>query len=153
MSPISNEKSVVLRSPTVVVATGELSEGLQKQTVEQMPLPITVVSRSGASVKLKQLDLTAVSAVTFAAVAPAQYQAAGGKVEVRIDSITGPLVGESELIRPTTDPAARPSMLHVALRPTSGMHDVYLVLRSPTDVKGDQFLFGLLTATFESAAH
>jgi hypothetical protein len=37
------------------------------------------------------------------------------------------------------------------LRPTSGVHDVYLVFRNP-DAKGDQFLFGVLTATFEAAA-
>jgi hypothetical protein len=41
-------------------------------------------------------------------------------------------------------------MLRVALRPTPGLHDVYLVFRNP-DAKGDGFLFGVLTATFESA--
>ena len=114
-----------------------------------MPVEITVVNRSGASVALKQLDLTGVTAVVFTAVAPAQYQAKGGKVEVHLDSPTGALLGESELIGPTADPTAKPSLLRTALRPTSGLHDVYLVFRSP-DAKGDQFLFGVLTATFES---
>jgi cytochrome c len=109
---------------------------------------ITIVNRSGASVALKQIDLTGVGAVVFSAVAPAQYQAKGGKVEVRLDSPTGVLLGETELIRPTADTSAPPSQLRVALRPMSGLHDVYLVFRSP-DAKGDQFLFDLLTATFE----
>jgi cytochrome c len=98
---------------------------------------------------LKQIDLTGVGAVTFAAVAPAQYQAKGGKIEVHLDSPTGALLGESELIRPTAD--AAPLRLRTVLGPTSGVHDVYLVFRN-SDAKSDQFLFGLLTATFEAAA-
>ena len=150
MPTIMNDKTIVLRSPNVVVASGELSEGVQKQSVPEIPVEIAVVNRSGASVALKQIDLTGVGAVTFLAVAPAQYQAKGGKVEVHLDSPTGPLLGESELIRTTTDPSAKPSLLRTALRPTPGLHDVYLVFRSP-DAKGDQFMFGLLTATFEGA--
>jgi cytochrome c len=107
------------------------------------------VNRSGASVAFRQIDLTGVAAVILSAVAPAQYQAKGGKVEVHLDSPTGPLLGESEMILPTADPSAKPSILRTALRPTSGLHDVYLIFRTP-DAKGDQFLFGLLTATFES---
>jgi cytochrome c len=150
MPAITKENSIVLRSPSVVVASGEFSEGVQKQSAPGLPVEITVVNRSGASAAFKQIDLTDVGAVVFSAVAPAQYQAKGGKVEVHLDSPTGPLLGESELIRPTADTSAKPSLLRTALRPTSGLHDVYLVFRSP-DAKGggDQFLFGLLTATFE----
>jgi cytochrome c len=83
---------------------------------------------------LKQIDLTGIAAVTFLAVAPAQFQAKGGKVEVRLDSPTGPLLGESELIRPTTDSSAPPSRLRTALRPTSGLHDVYLVFDGTTSI-------------------
>ena len=149
MPAIMSDKTVVLRSPSVIVASGQLSEGVQKQSVPEVPVEITVVNRPGASVAFKQLDLTGIAAVVFSAVAPAQYQAKGGKVEVHLDSPTGPLLGESDLIHPTTDAGAKPSLLRTALRPTPGLHDVYLVFRSP-DAKGDQFLFGLLTATFES---
>jgi cytochrome c len=148
MPAITKEKTIVLHSPTVVVASGQLSEGVQKQSVPQLPVQIAVVNRAGASVALKQLDLTGVAAVVFSAVAPAQYQAKGGKIEVHLDSPTGALLGESELIRPTADASAPPSRLRIVLRPVSGPHDVYLVFRNP-DAQGDQFLFGLLTATFE----
>jgi cytochrome c len=149
MPAITTEKEIVLRSPSVVVASGELSEGVSKQSVPEVPVEITVVNRPGASVALKQIDLTGVSAVTFAVVAPSQYQAKGGKIEVHLDSPTGALLGESELIRPTAD--AAPLRLRTVLRPTPGVHDVYLVFRN-SDAKGDQFLFGVLTATFEAAA-
>jgi len=151
MPAITKDKTVVLRSPTVIVSSGELSEGVSKQSVEQIPFEITVVSRPGASVTLKQIDLIGVAAVTFQAVAPAQYQAKGGKVEVRLDSPTGALLGETELIRPTTETNVPPARVRTTLRPTTGVHDVYLVFRNP-DSKSDGFLFGLLTATFETAA-
>ncbi|MGI8400899.1 MAG: ThuA domain-containing protein [Gemmatimonadaceae bacterium] len=150
MPAITKEKRIVLHSPTVVVASGELSDGVQKQTTPEIPIEIAVVNRSGASVALKQIDLTGIGAVVFAAAAPAQYQARGGKSEVHLDSPTGALLGESELIRPTADAVARPVQLRTVLRPTSGMHDVYMVFRNP-DAKGDGFLFGVLTATFEAA--
>jgi len=122
---------------------------VSKQAVEQLPVEITVVNRPGSTVTLKQIDLTGISAVTFAAVAPAQYNARGGKIEVHLDSPTGALLGETESIRPTAD--QMPLRLRTVLRPTSGVHDVYLVFRNPA-ATGDGFLFGLLTATFEAAS-
>ena len=148
MPAITSERALVLRSPSVVVATGEMSEGVSKQNAEGMPVPMTVVSRSGSSVALKQIDLSGVGAVTFLAVAPTQYQAKGGKIEVHLDSPTGALLGEGESILPTTDQA--PVRLRVPLRPTLGLHDVYFVFENP-DAKGDGFMFGVLTATFEAA--
>jgi cytochrome c len=151
MPAINSENEIVFRSPTVAVAGGQLSEGVSKQSVPELPVPVTVVNRPGSSVNFRQIDLTGVGAITFVAVAPAQYQAIGGKIEVRVDSPTGPLLGESEMVRPTTDPAAPPARLRVALKPTSGLHDVYFVFRNP-DAKGDGFMFGVLTATFEAAS-
>ena len=149
MPAITNDKTIVLRSPNVVVATGEFSEGISKQSVPEVPFEITVASRPGGSVALKQIDLTGISAVVFSAVAPARFQARGGKIEVRLDSPTGALLGESELIRPTTDSTARPYQLRTPLTPTSGVHDVHLVFRIP-GATGDGFMFGLMTATFEA---
>jgi hypothetical protein len=57
------------------------------------------------------------------------------------------LLGESEQIRSTTDQA--PVSLRVALPSTSGAHDLYFVFTNP-DAKGDGFMFGVLTATFEA---
>jgi cytochrome c len=150
MPGINSEKEIVLRSPTVVVATGDLSEGVSQQSVPEMPVPVTVVNRPGSSVAFKQIDLTGVGGVTLVGLAPAQYQARGGKIEVHLDSPTGPTMGETEMITPTTDPAAPPALLRVAFKPTAGVHDVYLVFRNP-DLTGDAFMFGLLTATFEPA--
>jgi cytochrome c len=148
MPAITAEKEILLHAPTVVLAGGELSDGVQRQSVPEMPVPVTVVNRSGSSVALKQIDLTDVGAIVFTGLAPAQYQAKGGKIEVHSDSPTGALLGESGLISPTADPGARPSQLRTVIRRTAGVHDLYLVFRN-SEAQGDHFLFALLTAAFE----
>jgi cytochrome c len=150
MPAITKENEIVLHSPTMAVANGVLSDGVSKQSAPELPVEVTVVNRPGASVALKQIDLTGVGAVTLTAVAPAQYQAKGGKIEVHLDSPTGALLGGTESITPTA--ALTPVRLRTVLVPTAGVHDVYLVFRNP-DVTSDQFMFGVLTATFEAAAH
>jgi cytochrome c len=147
----SAEKVVVLRAPSVVVARGELADGVQKYKGPEVPVEVTIGSRSGAFVGFKQLDLIDISAIVFSAMAPVpQLNAAGGKVEVRLDSASGALVGETEVIQPAAAMGA-PAQLRAALRPTTGVHDVYFVFRNEQAKEG-QNLFVLLTATFESSA-
>jgi cytochrome c len=145
----SAEKTLVLRAPTVVISTGELAEGIQKMKAPQMPTEMTIVSRSGSHSKLAGIDLTGVSAVSILGIAPGNYGAVGGTVEVRADSPTGTLLGTTEAIRPSTGadmPAPKP--VRAALAPTTGVHDLYLVFKNDQAPAG-QMLFILLTATFE----
>jgi len=143
---ITTEQALELRSPTVIVANGVMSDGVSKQTDERVPVPIALANRSGSSVALKQIDLTGVGAVTFQVAAPAQYQAKGGKIAVYLDAPTGTLLGESEPIVPTTDEA--PVSRRVALQRATGVHDLYFVFTNPDAT----FLFAVLTATFEAAS-
>src|SRR5438552_6160478 len=143
---ITTEQALELRSPTVIVANGEMSDGVSKQTDERVPVPIALANRSGSSVALKQIDLTGVGAVTFPVAAPAQYQAKGGKIAVHLDAPTGTLLGESEPILPTTDEA--PVSRRVSLQRATGVHDLYFVFTNPDAT----FLFAVLTATFEAAS-
>jgi cytochrome c len=143
----TTEQSLVLRAPTIVIAAGELGEGVSRMQVPQMPVPITMPSKSGSYSRLKQLDLSGISEVVIAAVAPASYGAVGGKVEVRVDSASGALVGETPMLEPMTEPNAPPAQLRAVLKPTTGMHDVYLVFRND-QAKAQQLMLIALTATF-----
>ena len=146
---LSADTTVVLRSPTVVLATGDVSEGASKMKVEQVPIEITVVNRPGASVALRNIDLTGITGVTLTMTAPAQFGARGGMVEVRADSATGMLLGSTSPIAPQTEQGAPPIQARVSLTPIGGMHDLYFVVRNPT-VTTDGMLLVLLTATFEA---
>ncbi|MDQ6635332.1 MAG: PKD domain-containing protein, partial [Gemmatimonadota bacterium] len=143
----SAEKTLVLRAPTVTLATGELSPGVQRMKVPQMPVEMSMISRSGAHAKLAQVDLTGVSAVSVLANAPANFGAAGGVLEVRLDSATGPLQGTAEIPQVTGQSPA-PVRSRVAMNAGAGLHDVYFVVRNDRAAVG-QMLVILLTATFE----
>ena len=145
MPAIPGDTTLVLRSPTFVMASGDMSDGVSKQSAEGIPVPITVVSRPGASVSFSKIDLTGIGAVSLVAVAPSQYQAKGGLIEVRADSLTGTLLGQSEPIAPSADQTPVPR--RVPLAATSGVHDLYFVFRNPS-ATGDGFMFGILTGTF-----
>ena len=147
MPAITTEQTLQLRSPTVIVASGTMSDGVSKQTDDRVPIPFALANRSGSSVALRQIDLTGIGAVTLQAAAPAAYQAKGGKIAVYLDGPTGTLLGESEPILPTSDEA--PISRRVALQPTAGVHDLYFVFTSPD--AGNGFLFAVMTATFEAA--
>ncbi len=143
------ETTVVLRAPTIVVATTKLSEGVQHMSVPQIPVEITIAGGDGGFANLGKLDLAGISAVTLTAQAPAAYGAAGGKVEVHIDSATGPLIGTTAMITASND--SLPVQARAELQPTRGMHEVYLVFRKEGTAAAGM-LFVLLTATFEAAA-
>ena len=150
MPAVTKEKTVLLRAPTVVVASGQVTNGIQKYKGPETPIEVTIGSKSGAYAGFKQLDLTGVAAIVFSAMAPKpQLNATGGIVEVRLDSATGPLIGQTEPILPAETMGA-PSQLRAALAPTSGLHDVYFVFRN-ADAPQGRSLFILTTATFEHA--
>ncbi|MEO8620130.1 MAG: ThuA domain-containing protein [bacterium] len=145
------EQSMVLRVPTVIVATGEVSDGVTKFSGPQAPVEITIGTKSGAYVGFKALDLTGISEVVFSASAPVQYlNCVGGKVEVRLGSPTGTLLGETPAIEPAAAMGGQ-TMLRAALQPTAGVHDIYFVFRNP-QAKDGQNLLVLTTATFGNAA-
>jgi cytochrome c len=150
-SSASAEKTVVLRAPTVVVASGEVADGVQKYKGPEVPVEVTIGSRSGGFIGFRQLDLTGISAIVFAAMAPVpQLNAAGGKIEVRLDSATGRLVGETPVIQPAAA-MGPPTQLRAPITSTAGVHDVYFVFRNEEAASGRSLLV-LLTATFEGGA-
>ncbi|MEP7000914.1 MAG: c-type cytochrome, partial [bacterium] len=145
------EQSLVLRVPTVIVATGEVSDGVTKFSGTQAPVEVTIGAKSGAYVGFKALDLTGITEVVFSASAPVQYlNSVGGKVEVRLGTPTGALLGETAAIEPAAMMGA-PTMLRASLQPTAGVHDIYFVFRNPL-AKDGQNLLVLTTATFGNAA-
>ena len=61
---------IVLHAPTVVVASGEVADGVEKRKAPELPVEVTIGNRSGAFVGFRQLDLTGVDAIVFSAAVP-----------------------------------------------------------------------------------
>lgn len=97
---------------------------------------LLIPSKSGAYAEIKNLDLTGVSELRLMAAAPkAQLNANGGKVELRLDSPTGKLLGESAFMEASEAVGFAPTPLKIPVNlppsPDNKPHDVYLVFVNP----------------------
>src|SRR6185503_17868101 len=136
---VTAEKALVLRAPRLVVASGQVEDGVQKYKGPEVPVEVTIGTRSGAYVGFRQIDLTGVSSIVFAALAPIpQLNAAGGIVEVRVDSAKGTLVGATPPVAPDSAMGA-PKEIRAPIAAT-GVHDLYFVFRNE-QAKSGQNLF------------
>ncbi len=154
LPPQMAEQVLMLRSPLVAMGTSNSqSKGITLFKMGTQPYPLVIVMGSDTYVKFDQLDLTGIRTMDFAVAVPkAQLNAVGGRVEVRIDSPTGQLLGQTEQLMPneSKDPAAmfNPSMAKVSITPTTGQHDLYFVFKN--EKAGKSPLFVPVTVQFSN---
>ncbi|MEO7990672.1 MAG: cytochrome C, partial [Chryseolinea sp.] len=93
---------------------------------------------------IKQLELMAMAP-------KAQLNAAGGNIELRIDSPMGQVVGQTDFIGdvPGAGFSAKATTLNV--QPTEGIHDIFLVFQNPKAEAG-QSLMVLTNVEFKTDA-
>ena len=92
---------------------------------------LCIPSKSGAYMALNKADLSNILFIDIMASAPvAQLNAAGGKIEVRLDSPKGQLVGETPFLE-ASGGFGGGSPLRANIAKTEGLHDVYLVFQNP----------------------
>ncbi len=130
MPALLAEKSFVLRSTTV--GAHDFDEFVDATKMAFGGSNLIIPSKSGAYVSLKQVDLTGLSSVKLQATAPmAQLNAAGGKLELHLDSPTGTLIGESEFLEASSESGFAPSPMVAPINlPTDfdgKLKDLYLV--------------------------
>ncbi|MCE7042373.1 ThuA domain-containing protein [Dyadobacter sp. CY312] len=136
---LRSEKSFVLRNAKMDVHGFDAYDLINKMTNSGMNLAIP--GKSGAYMLLKDVDLNAVKELQIMAVAPKpMVNAIGGKVELRLGSLTGPILGESAFLEPTEKADFKPSILTVPVKipgkPDDKLHDVYVVFVNPKEQDG-----------------
>lgn len=148
------EQALILRNPLVALgASNSQSKGVTLFKMGTQPHPLVIVMASDTYVKFDQLDLTGVRAMEFAVAVPkAQLNAVGGRIEVRIDSPTGQLLGQTDdiSVNESKDPAAmfKPSMAKASITATAGQHDLYFVFKN--EKAGKLPLFVPVTVQFSN---
>jgi cytochrome c len=136
---LRSEQTYVLRNAKIDAHNFDVYDNVNKMSYGGNNLAIP--SKSGAFLALKQTDLAGISEFRVMATAPKpQLNARGGKVELRLDSPTGKLIGESSMLEPTDKMDFTPSVLTVPVKlpaPADNKpHDVYLVFVNPKDPLG-----------------
>ena len=131
---LRSEQTLVLRNAKMDVHSFDAYDNINKMSFGGNNLLIP--AKSGAFTMIKNLDLSGISELRLLAAAPkAQLNANGGKVELRLDSSTGKLIGESAFMEASEAVGFAPSPLKIPvnLPPSSDSkpHDIYLVFVNP----------------------
>jgi cytochrome c len=109
-----------------------------------------IPGKSGSYIGLNQADLTGIQRVEMVVATPkAQLNAQGGNIELRLDSPTGKLIGESGFIEATDQGGFGGNAVKINLTPTEGIHDLYVVFQNP---KAEGSLMVVMGIEFKTAA-
>jgi cytochrome c len=95
IAPVQSEKWVFLRAPQLDVEKADVTKGIM-----QLITPGRSTNMVGQNPHLgyKGLDLTGISTIEIAATAQARANAAGGVIEIHLDSPSGPVIGKTNAI-------------------------------------------------------
>ena len=97
---------------------------------------LAIPAKSGGYMAIKQIDLSGLKELIVLATAPKpQLNAVGGKVELRLGSPKGQLIGESTFLEPSEKMDFTPKVLNVPINlsgiATDKLQDVYAVFVNP----------------------
>jgi cytochrome c len=159
VGPLPAQTSVVtrvLRSPVLTPAAADIlnritfgatgsGDGAETRSV-------AVTAMHGAHLGYRQVDLTGIRSVVINANTAGEMRAAGGTIDVRVGTPTGPILGQGTV--PVAPPRGRgaapapPPATTITLKPTTGVHDVYFVFTNPQALAG-QALMTISSITVE----
>ncbi|HEV7380297.1 MAG TPA: ThuA domain-containing protein [Dyadobacter sp.] len=136
---LKSEKTVVLHNAKVDVHSFDAYENVNKMSFGGNNLSIP--SRSGAYMAMKQMNLKGISELLVLAMAPkAQLNAKGGKITIHLDSPTGKVIGESEFLEASDKGGFTPTPMRIKIKSdatlTDKPHDVYAVFTNPNEPTG-----------------
>jgi cytochrome c len=143
VQPATSEKVVMLKSPNFNASIADKSDGIRKFRIQSLRRDVMIGSRHDAYVAYNNLDMYGINQVTCTVFAPEnRWNAAGGSIEVRIDSPTGPLIGTSKSIAVIKgpNPVPVPITVPIKLKPVQGFHDVYFICKNETAPKDQPLL-------------
>jgi cytochrome c len=151
----TSEEMVILRSPEMNAAEAPIVKGAELKALGVAGLGFSVVPFANSYLGFNDIDLAGISMIELNAAAQKREGSVGGKVEIHLDSPTGPIVGTQEVeIAPEVDiakvmaemesekknakpgevikqrnPFERPPV-KFTLKPTEGKHDIYFVFKN-----------------------
>jgi cytochrome c len=142
VGPLTATQTLALRSAKVPAVSYD-----DKKEIMNFKLPTggeaAIGTANGSYVVYNDIDLTGISGIK-AMVFAADARVAGGALELRSGSPTGPVLGEAEVKFGTMGPVNIPFK-----KPESGTHKLYLVFVNPN--AGGKPIAALMDLTFETS--
>ncbi|TXE03240.1 PQQ-dependent sugar dehydrogenase [Algoriphagus aquimarinus] len=154
---------VALKNPYLDPQTAEVRKGVNLLTTPSVNF---FMVGDQSHIGFKNLDLTGIKEIIVYASISARVDAKGGSVEIRIDSPTGEVIGQSEPLVAKAGGGFRPpagtnfidwrrqnsSLGKVTLSSVSGRHDVYIIFKNP-EVKGEEILMSVNEVQFSNTTN
>jgi len=97
LGALTTEKIIALRNPTLDPEKAEAAKGTQVMTTPSRSFNMVA---DNSYIGYRQIDLTGIQSIEFMVQAPPRIGAVGGVIEVHLDSPTGKLVGQTDVIVP-----------------------------------------------------
>ncbi|MFD2936685.1 ThuA domain-containing protein [Spirosoma flavum] len=141
IGPLTSSTSMALRSPMVKAVSADVKQDIFQYDIPKMG-PAAIGTKSGSYLVFNDIDLTGIQGLTPSVFA-SNDQVAGGKLEARLDSPTGTLLGEADVKQGTAGSVNLPFR-----QPVSGVHKLYLVFINPS--AGPKALFALDKVQFST---
>ncbi|MBC7923067.1 MAG: PQQ-dependent sugar dehydrogenase [Ferruginibacter sp.] len=164
----TSASTVVLRSPQLIPTDADTIEGGAVR--DQLDDYTFLTTKPNSSIGFRKVDMTAIKQVELRPNWHLYDIYVGGRVEIRLDSPTGELLGETEVKAeqfnikrmpggadafwgrpPVNDRNAKTIPSKVAIKETSGVHDLYFVFKNDK-ATGKDSLFPLAGIWFSNEA-
>lgn len=114
------EQLLILRNPQVEASSAAIVQGAEIKT-RGMGKGENVIAYPNAYIGFRQLDLTGIRQLELGAAAQRREGSAGGTIEVRLDSPTGPLVGQTTVeLAPEVDMEKLMAQMEAGPKPPAG---------------------------------
>ena len=126
----TSEATIILRNPLVSPSSAEILKGAVVK-VNGQDGSVSVIPTANGYIGFKKLDLTGIRQLELNVTTSPRENNPGGKIEIRMDSPTGALLGQSEVPSVADAPRnANAEPLKMDIKLTNGIHDVYLVFKN-----------------------
>jgi cytochrome c len=160
IGPLNGVDYIALRNPFLNPQLSVDRKGVQLLTTPSVNF---LMAGDNSYFALKEIDLTGILQIDVLATINQRNGGIGGSVEIRQESPTGELLGQSEKIGRKEGGGFRPpqgvnpiewrrqnaNRAKVTLKPTTGMQDLYFVFKN-ADAKGEQVLMSILEIEFKN---
>ncbi|MXV16355.1 PQQ-dependent sugar dehydrogenase [Hufsiella ginkgonis] len=143
----TSESTIVLRNPLVSGGAAEIMKGAIVKVNGQDGI-VNVIPNTNGYIGYKKLDLTGIKQVELRISTSVREKNPGGKVEIRLDSPDGALIGQAEVPSVEDEPRAiNAPPLKADVKDTTGKHDLYFVFKNAA-AKASDPLFSLISVKF-----
>lgn len=129
------EHIVTLRSALVSAGSADVIRNTATSVTARGAGPTAIQPKTNGHIAFENVDLTGIRRLELAGQVRTREGQRGGSVEIRLDSPTGQLIGETA-IRPPPPPAPgaprrrETPTFAVELAPADGVHDLYIVFKN-----------------------